>query len=101
LFLQHENALTHTSLKITEFVTNNNMVIVPHPPFSPDLVACDFALFPKLKMKLRGRRFETMFDIQREWQAVLDSIKENDFHGASEAWEKTMGPLYTFPRRLF
>jgi hypothetical protein len=25
-------------------------------------------------------------DIQRESQAVLDSIKENDFHGAFEAW---------------
>jgi hypothetical protein len=30
----------------------------------------DFALFPKLKMKLKG----------------LHSIKENDFHGAFEAW---------------
>jgi hypothetical protein len=38
-------------------------------------------------MKLKGRRFETMFDIQRESQAVLDSIKENDFHGAFEVWK--------------
>jgi hypothetical protein len=27
-------------------------------------------------------------DIQRESQAALDSIKENDFHGAFEAWKK-------------
>jgi hypothetical protein len=27
-------------------------------------------------------------DIQRESQAVLDSIKENYFHGAFEAWKK-------------
>jgi hypothetical protein len=72
-------------LKTTEFVTNSNMVIVPHPPYSSD---CDFALFPKLKMKLRGRRFETVSDIQRESQAVLDSIKEGDFHGAFETWKK-------------
>jgi hypothetical protein len=62
------------------------MVIIPHPPYSLDLAPCDFALFPKLKMKLKGRHFET--DIQRESQAILDSIKENDFHGASEAWKK-------------
>jgi transposase len=74
----------HTSLKITAFVTNNNMVIVPHPPYSPGFVPYDFALFAKLKMKLKGRRSETMSDIQRELQAVLDSIKENDFHGAFE-----------------
>jgi hypothetical protein len=39
-------------------------------------------------MKLKGRRFETGSDIQRESKAVLDSIKENYFHGAFEAWEK-------------
>jgi hypothetical protein len=38
-------------------------------------------------MKLKGRRFETVSDIQRESQAELDSIKENDFHGAFEAWK--------------
>jgi hypothetical protein len=58
------------------------MVIVPHPPYSPDLAPCDFAPFPKLKMKLMGRRLETVSDIQRESQAVLDSIQDNDFHGA-------------------
>jgi hypothetical protein len=76
----------HTSLKITVFVTNNNMVIFPHLPYSPDL-ACDFALFPKFKMKPKGQHFETVSDIQRESQVVLNSIKENDFHSAFEAWK--------------
>jgi hypothetical protein len=60
------------------------MVIVPHPPYSPDLAPCDFVLFPKLRMKLKGRHLETVSDIQ----AVLDIIKENDFHGASDAWKQ-------------
>jgi hypothetical protein len=77
-----------TSLKTTEFMTNNNMVIIPHPPYSPDLAPCDFALFPKLKMKLKGRHFEAVSDIQRELQVVLNRIKENDFHSAFEAWKK-------------
>jgi hypothetical protein len=29
-----------------------------------------------------------MSDIERELQAVLNSIKENDFHGAFETWKK-------------
>jgi hypothetical protein len=45
--------LAHTSLKTTEFVTNN-MVILPHPPYSLDLTPYGFALFPNLKMKLKG-----------------------------------------------
>jgi histone-lysine N-methyltransferase SETMAR len=52
--LYQGNAPAHTSLKTTECVTNNNMVIVSHPPYSPGLSPCDFALFPKLKMKLKG-----------------------------------------------
>jgi hypothetical protein len=86
--LHHDIVPAYTSLKTTEFVTSNNMVIVPHPPYSLDLDSCDFALFPILKVKLKGRRFETVPDIQRESQAVLDSIKENAFHGAFEAWKK-------------
>jgi hypothetical protein len=39
-------------------------------------------------MKLKGRRFETVSDIQRESQAVLDSITENYIHGAFEVWKK-------------
>jgi hypothetical protein len=45
------------------------------PPYLPDL-------FPKLKMKLKGRRFEAVSFILRESQAVFDSIKENYFHRA-------------------
>jgi transposase len=42
--LHHDNTPAHTSLKTTEFVTNNNVVIVPHPPYYPDLSPCDFAV---------------------------------------------------------
>jgi hypothetical protein len=41
-----------------EFVTNSNVVTFPHPPYLPDLAPCYFALFPKLKVKLKGRHFE-------------------------------------------
>jgi hypothetical protein len=39
-------------------------------------------------MKLKGQHFETVFDIQRELQVVLKSIKKKDFHGAFVAWKK-------------
>jgi histone-lysine N-methyltransferase SETMAR len=95
--LHHDNVPTHTSLKTTEFVTNN-MVIIPHPPYSLDLVPCDFALFPKLKMKLKGRRFETVSHIQRECQVVLSSIKAHDFHCAFEAQKNNNGITVYIPK---
>jgi hypothetical protein len=70
------------------------MVIILQPSYSPDLAPCDFALFAKLKLKLKGWHFETVSNIQRESQAVLNSIKENDFHGAFEAWKKRWDRVY-------
>jgi transposase len=84
----HDNAPALTSLKTTEFVTNSNMVIVPYPHYSPDLAPCDFGLLLELKMKLKGRRSETVSDVRRESQAVLDSIKENDFQSAFKECKK-------------
>jgi hypothetical protein len=66
------------------------MAIFPYPPYSLDLAPCDFALFPKLKMKLKGSCYVTMSDIQRELQVVLDCIKENNFHGAIEGWKNRL-----------
>jgi hypothetical protein len=102
LLLHRDKAPAHTSLKTTEFVTNNNVVIFPHPSYLPDLAPCDFALFPKLKMKPKERRFETVSVIETESKAVLYSMKENDFHGTFERWKKKpVVSLYMFPRRLF
>jgi hypothetical protein len=38
-------------------------------------------------MKLKGRHFEMVSDIQKELQAVLDNIKKNYFHRTSKAWK--------------
>jgi hypothetical protein len=73
-------------LKTAEFVTNNYMVIITHPTYLLDLAPV-FFLFPKLKMKVKGR-FETAPETQRELQEVLDSIKKNGSHGAFEVWKK-------------
>jgi hypothetical protein len=52
-------------------------------------------------MKLMGRRFVPVSDIQREWLVVIESIKEIHFHGAFDAWNKTMGSLYVLKSLFF
>jgi hypothetical protein len=39
-----------------------------------DLAPCDFFLFPKMKLKLKGRRFDTNEEIQAELPRVLDTL---------------------------
>jgi hypothetical protein len=47
-----------------------------------DLAPCDFFLFPKMKLKLKGRRFDTTEVIKAESQRVLDTLTEMDFQEA-------------------
>jgi hypothetical protein len=62
--LHHDSAPTHASRKTTEFVANN--IIIPYRLYLPDISPCYFVFFPNLKMKLKGRCFETVSDMQRE-----------------------------------
>jgi hypothetical protein len=58
------------------------MAVIPHPPYSPDLAPCDLFLFPKMKLKLKGRQFDTIEEMQAESQRVLDTLTEKDFQEA-------------------
>jgi len=64
------------------------------------LAPCDFFLFPKMKLKLKGRRFDTITEIQAETQKVLNTLTEKDFQEAFQKMEETVGPVSTFGREL-
>ena len=49
LLLHHDNASAHTASKTLDFLAENSVQLVSHPPYSPDLVPCDFFLFPNVK----------------------------------------------------
>ena len=43
---------------------------------------------PKMKLKLKGRRFDTTEEIQAESQRVLDALTEKDFQEAFQKWSR-------------
>ena len=61
--------------------------IVTHPPYRPDLAPCDFWLFPKLKEKLRGCRYETIEEMKEAVMKVIDTLTQEDLH---EAFQKLL-----------
>jgi len=76
----------HAALLTQWFLTDNNMTVVLHPPHSPDLAPSDFFLFPKLKMKLKGQRFQMLEEIQAQLQAFLNTLREYDFQECFKNW---------------
>ena len=53
--LHDDNAPSHRALATREFLAHNSIITCPHPHYSPDLAPGDFLLFPKMKLKLKGR----------------------------------------------
>ena len=79
---QPDNAPVHNSILVTDYLKNMGIKTVPHPPYSPDLAPCDFWLFPKLKEKLTGCRYETIEETKEAVTKVIDTLTQGDFHGA-------------------
>jgi hypothetical protein len=74
------------------------MDVIPHPPYSPDLTLCDFFLFPKMKLKLKERRFDTT-EIKAESKRVLNTDRKG-FPGSIPTMKETVGPVSTRGREL-
>jgi hypothetical protein len=64
------------------------MAVVPHPPYSPDLALYDLFLFPKMKLKLEGRRCDTNEEIQAESRRMIDTLTEKDFQESFQKWRR-------------
>jgi hypothetical protein len=68
--MDKRNGPSHTSVLTQQFMAMYKMAVIPHPPYSPDFAPCDFFLFPKMKLKLKGHRFHTTEEIQAESQSA-------------------------------
>ena len=66
------------SILVTDYLTKMGIKTVPHPPYRPDLAPCNFWLFPKL----RGCRYETIEEMKEAVTKVIDTLIQEDFHGA-------------------
>jgi hypothetical protein len=84
--LHHDNAPSYTSVLTQQFLAKNEMVVIL--PCSPDLASCEFFLLSKMKLKLKGRRFNTIEEIQAESPGVFDILTEKNFQDAFQKWRR-------------
>jgi hypothetical protein len=64
---------------VQQLLIEEDISVIIHPPYSPDLAPSDFLLFPTLKMGLKGRRFTTTEDIKSNVMAKLRKIPKEAF----------------------
>ena len=73
------------------FLAKHQITQVTQPSYIQDLVLCDFQLFHKLKSPLKGKRFQTVDEIQENttgnWWRFQQRNLQNVFN-SGKCWEK-------------
>ncbi|GFR03252.1 histone-lysine N-methyltransferase SETMAR [Trichonephila clavata] len=59
----HDNARPHKAERVWQLLRRWGWKELEHPPYSPDILPCDFDLIPKTKESIRGMRFAVRDDI--------------------------------------
>jgi len=75
---------------VKQYLTNNNIAVLEHPPYSPDLAVCDFYLFPKIKSVLKETYFVSVEHVKAKTAEFLNSLTEHDLQNFFEHWQHLM-----------
>ncbi|KAI5096908.1 gamma-aminobutyric acid receptor subunit beta-4 isoform X1 [Silurus meridionalis] len=81
-YTQRRNLYLEEQRKVG-FLTGINVISLPHPPYSPDLAPADY---PNMKIQLAV--FDTVVEIRREPQKVLQAIRKENFQ---DTFQKNTG----------
>ncbi|CAF2167209.1 unnamed protein product [Rotaria magnacalcarata] len=76
----HDNGKPHVHKAVCDYLESEDITIVPHPPNSPDLAACDFWLFDFVKQNI---------DEQNDAESLNDAITTFMYSIDPEQYRKT------------
>ncbi|CAH1992034.1 unnamed protein product [Acanthoscelides obtectus] len=81
IILHQDIASSHTAQKTRQYLTEESVELLDHPPYSPDLSPNDFFTFPKIKSRLRGQRFQSP-------EEAVDAFKNTVLDLPANEWNK-------------
>ena len=93
LIFLHNNVPSYTSTMVQNYLETLNWEVLPHPTYSPDLLApSDYYLFSSMGHALAERHFDSYEDV-RKWLDEWFASKNAEFfwrgiHKLPERWEK-------------
>jgi len=86
-FILHwDNAPFHRSKDTRDIFVRENLVTLPHPPYSPDLAPSDLYLFGYIKHCLQGRSFDTENELISEIRVIMSKISKETLYSVYEQW---------------
>ncbi|CAH1991205.1 unnamed protein product [Acanthoscelides obtectus] len=86
IILHQDNASSRTAQKTRQYLTEENVELLDHPPYSPDLSPNDFFTFPKIKNRLRGQRFQSPEEAVDAFKNAVLDLPANEWNKCFENW---------------
>jgi histone-lysine N-methyltransferase SETMAR len=95
VLLQQDNAHPHTAQETLQKIKElEGIDLLPHPTFSPDLEPSDYYLLRSMAQFLRGKKFQSVVDVEIAVEEFFASKDKEWFYQAfkelAEKWVKTI-----------
>lgn len=90
VILHHDNASSHTARKTKDFLDQENVELMTHPPHSPDLSPKDFFTFLRIKDLLRGQRFKDPDAAVEAYKSAILATSTSDWNYCFNDWFERM-----------
>ncbi|CAH1963210.1 unnamed protein product [Acanthoscelides obtectus] len=90
IILHQDNASSQTAQKTIQYLTEENVELLDHPPYSPDLSPNDFFPFPIIKNRLRGQRFQSPEEAVDAFKNAVLDLPANEWNKCFENWFERM-----------
>jgi transposase len=85
--LHVDNAKPHTFKMSKEKIEELCFILVPQPPYSPELAPCNFFLFGYLKHHLEGKHLTREDSVITAVSEVFDKIPLQTFQNVMDNWQ--------------
>uniref|UniRef100_A0A2I2ZMM4 SET domain and mariner transposase fusion n=1 Tax=Gorilla gorilla gorilla TaxID=9595 RepID=A0A2I2ZMM4_GORGO len=90
--LLHDNARPHVAQPTLQKLNELGYEVLPHPPYSPDLLPTNYHVFKHLNNFLQGKRFHNQQDAENAFQEFVKS-QSTDFYATGinqliSRWQK-------------
>ena len=74
------------SVRLLSLLAFENVKVLNHLPYSPDLSSCDFFLFPRPKKMLSGSKYTSRSSLGSAIYQCLQQIPKEDYLSAFHNW---------------
>ncbi|GFV93807.1 hypothetical protein TNCV_367061 [Trichonephila clavipes] len=61
-----------------QFLADKRIIVLEHPPYSPDFASYDFYLFPKVKNAFMGTKFQSVGKARAKTVDLLKVVTPNE-----------------------